>query len=47
MQKLKAEIFDIIREQEKLQQAFNRLQAVKNGKPKQLRELEAKDEEKS
>ncbi len=45
MDKLKAEIFDIIREQEKLQQAFNRLQAVKNEKLKQLEELENKKEQ--
>ena len=41
---LKAEIFDIIRQQEQLQNAFSRLQTVKDNKLKELKELENKKE---
>ncbi len=40
IKELKAEIFDIIREQERLQQAFNHLQQIKIQKVKELEVLE-------
>ena len=39
---LKAEIFDIIRQQEALRLQFDKLQAVKQEKLKELKELEKK-----
>ena len=41
---LKAEIFDIIRQQETLQLQFKRLEVAKQGKLKELKEMENKNE---